>query len=700
MKNVEKIKPTGLFTNYIYKAIPLAFDESMSYYETLCGLLSYLKDTVIPTVNNNADAIIELQNLMEELQNYVNNYFNNLDVQEEINNKLDVMAQDGTLENLISKYVNNNVKRIFNTVVDMKKSNLLPNIKIQTIGYYSINDGGGADYYISNEEPNDQYYETLDNGNFAILILDNNINIAQFGAKGDGINDDTIYIKNALQHLKYGMTLNFKSNARYKISETLYFPKGANYYGNDCTLVTSSETENYYFIEYGNTTLNNVNQTQPINFLLKDFCFVNAKNLLLNGIHVKNDVNIQNIYSYGLNKTIECYDDYIDFIKISDINIYAKRGDDYAINTGFLGDSREIRRIHYHVSTEVTKSRNVLKIGNGHNCCILDTLINGNINVTGSNVNIRNLHLEVGNITLSECECNIESCYIWKQPSINPIIINANSRVNITNMLISYRDNYDYSNDECIDISINNKNCILSVKNCYKIMQSNKSVTFKVLGGIKTNNNSFNENITNNSINSILRNSFINTSMKTLPLLNQYGILSSSTFTDSNNTWKIDSNTYYYNAICLYDEERLIGLQSGNGANKSLVKDGSSIILTLNDLAMSKLRLYRGLSANNFDHYVDTSAINTQIVDNGIICNGNKWKDRISGTMDTILNATSYEHINLRNVKVYANSLPTVGSWKKGDIIINYNAQSNGIYGWECIEDGTPGTWQKISTLN
>ena len=51
---IEVIKSgkTGLFTNYIYKAIPLAFDESMSYYETLCGLLNYLKNTIIPTVNN------------------------------------------------------------------------------------------------------------------------------------------------------------------------------------------------------------------------------------------------------------------------------------------------------------------------------------------------------------------------------------------------------------------------------------------------------------------------------------------------------------------------------------------------------------------------------------------------------------------------------------------------------------------------
>lgn len=105
MKDVEKIKPTGLFTNYIFKAIPLAFDESLSYYECLCGLLSYLKETVIPTVNNNADAIVEVQNLMTQLQNYVDNYFNNLDVQNEINNKLDELVEDGTLENLIGTYI-------------------------------------------------------------------------------------------------------------------------------------------------------------------------------------------------------------------------------------------------------------------------------------------------------------------------------------------------------------------------------------------------------------------------------------------------------------------------------------------------------------------------------------------------------------------------------------------------------------------
>ena len=45
------------------------------------------------------------QQAFQALQQFVTNYFDNLDVQEEINNKLDEMAADGTLWNLILPYV-------------------------------------------------------------------------------------------------------------------------------------------------------------------------------------------------------------------------------------------------------------------------------------------------------------------------------------------------------------------------------------------------------------------------------------------------------------------------------------------------------------------------------------------------------------------------------------------------------------------
>ena len=85
--------------------LPTSYLDSLSYAEQVTWFCDYLQNNVIPAINNNADALEEVQNLMTQLQEYVDNYFTNLDVQEEINNKLDQMAEDGTLTELIGNYV-------------------------------------------------------------------------------------------------------------------------------------------------------------------------------------------------------------------------------------------------------------------------------------------------------------------------------------------------------------------------------------------------------------------------------------------------------------------------------------------------------------------------------------------------------------------------------------------------------------------
>ena len=85
--------------------LPTSFVDSMTYYELLAWLCNYVENTVIPAVNNNAEALEELQDKFVELKDYVDNYFDNLDVQDEINQKLDEMAEDGTLTNLIKAYI-------------------------------------------------------------------------------------------------------------------------------------------------------------------------------------------------------------------------------------------------------------------------------------------------------------------------------------------------------------------------------------------------------------------------------------------------------------------------------------------------------------------------------------------------------------------------------------------------------------------
>ena len=75
--------------------LPTAYIESMSYYEGLTYLVNYICNNIDPNVIANTEAI-------KELQEYVTNYFDNLDVQEEINNKLDEMADSGVLAQIIN----------------------------------------------------------------------------------------------------------------------------------------------------------------------------------------------------------------------------------------------------------------------------------------------------------------------------------------------------------------------------------------------------------------------------------------------------------------------------------------------------------------------------------------------------------------------------------------------------------------------
>lgn len=97
-KELKKLSPFIDFCINVLGYIPTTYEECYTYIECLIYTYNYLKTEIVPSVNTQNEVI-------EELKNFINNYFDNLDVQTEINNKLDRMAQDGTLTNLIKGYV-------------------------------------------------------------------------------------------------------------------------------------------------------------------------------------------------------------------------------------------------------------------------------------------------------------------------------------------------------------------------------------------------------------------------------------------------------------------------------------------------------------------------------------------------------------------------------------------------------------------
>ncbi|MBQ1550716.1 MAG: SGNH/GDSL hydrolase family protein [Bacilli bacterium] len=146
--DVKTLKP---FTRFIYTigVLPTSYLMSMTYEEQLVWLCNYLSQTIIPTINNNAEAVKEVQDLVLQLQDYINNYFDNLDVQEEINNKLDEMAEGGELTEIIAQYLQLAGVLAFNTLNDLKgATNIVDGSTTRILGKVTYNDGLGAYYKI------------------------------------------------------------------------------------------------------------------------------------------------------------------------------------------------------------------------------------------------------------------------------------------------------------------------------------------------------------------------------------------------------------------------------------------------------------------------------------------------------------------------------------------------------------------------
>ena len=95
-RNYFKLTPFKMQVLQSFPFIDADFD-ALTNYELLCKVVDYLNKTISNVNLLNDD--------FTELYDYVHDYFDNLDVQEEINNKLDKMAEDGTLSSLLAPYL-------------------------------------------------------------------------------------------------------------------------------------------------------------------------------------------------------------------------------------------------------------------------------------------------------------------------------------------------------------------------------------------------------------------------------------------------------------------------------------------------------------------------------------------------------------------------------------------------------------------
>ncbi len=107
--------------------------------------------------------------------------------------------------NVNKVYASNNVL-VFNNVAEMKASNKVKTgYTIKTLGFYTAGDGGGADYVVTDnigEEADEASIIALQQGLYAKLLIQDYVNVKWFGAKLDGVTDDSTAVNRHILYLK------------------------------------------------------------------------------------------------------------------------------------------------------------------------------------------------------------------------------------------------------------------------------------------------------------------------------------------------------------------------------------------------------------------------------------------------------------------------------------------------------------------
>lgn len=198
-------------------------------------------------------------------------------------------------------YVKDEKARPVNSIAEMKAiSNLVSGNIIRTVGYYSANDGGGATYIIRERLETDVedlgVIHFINDNLVAEMIINDSVNVKQFGAKGDGVTDDTTQMQNAIDKCNI---LNFDNST--------YLTTGLNLKSNSIIIFndTSLKMKPNNLSAYGVLKINNIENINIYGFvkLIGDYLehtgetgeFGHALSII-----ASSNVNIENVQcSYG-----------------------------------------------------------------------------------------------------------------------------------------------------------------------------------------------------------------------------------------------------------------------------------------------------------------------------------------------------------------------------------------------------------------
>ena len=660
--------------------------------------LNVTDNSLLNTQTNQETKLVNLQSQIAELANQ----------NPQLPEIVDARMGFDTLGEIIQKKT-----YFFDSVAEMKAcEHLKAGDCVQTLGYYSANDGGGGIYQIVNDsslEDDGGSVHDLVNGFKATLIIDTpEFNVLKYGS---------ITSDNIIKAINYVYD-NFGGGLIKvpKINETIVLNKYINV-KNNCTLDLGMNTyiidENFSNKNQSCIGLNTENgETWVVPY--------NAKGITIRNGDITNNSNstnciknlssmskIENMIFRGFNTSILKDTYYTDLCEINrcTFNPTVENSQTYQIRIEGSGDGLKISQCHFGNGNTIQSAYNVcgIYLDNVDGGKITDC-INGDITIKNSMaLSIENFHGELSAISFSNCAgCSINDSMLWNYHNRKKVLDlenNLPSAISINNVVL-HEIPAKIPIEENLDMAINTSN--ISINNLTKRINI-KDVDEKTLLGLKIGSNdeinkelTFKSNLNYNNSeidNKKYQNEFncdFTDSSKTFDI---------ESFADGDSDWQDTKNQRFtYNSIALLDIERM--LFTGAHGNKAYNVTKKSAILCVDIEPKTTLRLYRGVKENLYHKYVDIPIIKgNYIEDFGSNINGFFWKMREESYIDNGTRCSKVKFVG-KNVIAWCTVLPTTGSWKKNDIIINTNPTSGNDTAWICTGSGSPGTWASLGKIN
>ena len=232
-----------------------------AFYDAESGTVLQQTARMYAKVNELVASVNNMDKVIKQYIDYIDNYFANLDVQEEINNKLDDMADSGELTEYIAQYANLPCIHAYATIADMALSeNLVDGSYARAMSKTVAGTGDGFYYKIRDIEEGDD-----PDGENLVAIGDTLVAEKIPDASIDAILEDLAEIPGAISDVadalendidnKYNKSdnLSLQNYLIYDMSTSLY-SQGSNMDSNGNVYVYAGENETGRLFVFDGTT--------------------------------------------------------------------------------------------------------------------------------------------------------------------------------------------------------------------------------------------------------------------------------------------------------------------------------------------------------------------------------------------------------------------------------------------------------------